>query len=67
MKGYVQKALERFTHPTPKRKQHAPSPWSAPNYGAKIQYAEPEDTSKPLTPKEFMLHQEIIRVFLYYA
>ena len=65
MKGYVAKALQRFTHEAPKRKQHAPSKWSEPAYGAKIQYAEDKDTSTPLTPKQITRLQEIIGTFYF--
>jgi hypothetical protein len=67
MKGYVQKALDRFEHTKPKRKQHAPSPWSAPKYGAAVQYAEPEDKSEALSKQGVTRLQEIIGSFLYYA
>ena len=34
MKGYVQRALKRFQHvPSSTRTQHAPHPWTKPNYG----------------------------------
>ena len=50
MPGYVEKALQRFTHPTPTKPQHAPHPWTPPDYGARVQYAEPKGpwTSKKL-------------------
>ena len=43
--GYVQKALHPFMHPAPSKSQQAPHPWTPPDYGARIQYATPEDTS----------------------
>jgi Reverse transcriptase (RNA-dependent DNA polymerase) len=51
MPGYVEKVLQRFTHPVPKRPEHSPHTWVVPNYGAAIQYAEPEDTTLPLDKK----------------
>jgi hypothetical protein len=48
MPGYTEKALNQFTHPAPKKPQHAPHEWVAPNYGAKIQHATPEDETLPL-------------------
>ena len=67
MPGYVDKALQRFTHPIPIRSQHAPHPWIPPNYGASIQYAEPEDTSSPLDKRGTKLLQEVIGTFLFYG
>ena len=34
MPGYIEKAMQRFTHPIPKKPQAAPSKWTAPDYGA---------------------------------
>lgn len=67
MKGYVQKALQRFEHETPRRKQNAPSKYSYPNYGAKVQLAEDDDVTAPLDKREIKKLQEIIGTFLYYA
>ncbi|MGL5936068.1 MAG: reverse transcriptase domain-containing protein, partial [Cetobacterium sp.] len=67
MPDYVDKALQRFMHPQPKRAQHAPYPWSAPNYGASIQYAEPEDTSTPFGKTDIKRLQEVIGTFLFYG
>lgn len=52
MPDYVQKALHEFQHPAPKRPTHSPSKWTAPTYGARIQYAPPPSTTQnPLTPE----------------
>ena len=67
MKGYVEKALQRFTHETPKRPQHAPSGWDRPNYGATVQLTADEDTSAPLEKSGITRLQEIVGTFLYYA
>ena len=48
MPDYVRKALHKFQHPAPKRPTHSPSKWTAPIYGAQIQYAPKIDDSKPL-------------------
>jgi len=37
MPGYVAAALHQFQHNTPRQPSHAPSQWSQPNYGAKVQ------------------------------
>ena len=67
MKGYIRKALQRFEHEKPKRPQHAPSKWTAPQYGAKIQMAEPDDQLPSLDKAAIKRLQEIIGVFLYYT
>ena len=67
MPGYVEQALQRFTHPTPTKPQHSPHPWIAPIYGASIQYAAPEDNSPPLTKQGITRLQQIIGTLLFYA
>jgi hypothetical protein len=36
MPGYVERALQRFKHPTPTRPEHSPHHWNQPKYGANI-------------------------------
>jgi Reverse transcriptase (RNA-dependent DNA polymerase) len=67
MPGYIEKALQRFTHPDPTRPQHSPHPWIAPEYGASIQYAAPDDTSAPLNKEGLTRLLQIIGTFLYYG
>jgi hypothetical protein len=67
MPGYVEKALQRFTHPAPNRPQHAPHPWIPPNYGAAVQLAEPEDSSTPLDKSGIKRLQEVIGTFLFFG
>lgn len=67
MKGYVARALQRFEHDKPARLQHAPSTWSEPTYGAKVQMAEPTDESPPLEAAGIKRLQEVVGVLLYYA
>ena len=67
MPGYVEKALQRFTHTASPKPQHAPHAWTPPNYGAHIQYAPPEDDSMPLDKPGINLLQQIVGTFLYYA
>ena len=67
MPGYVQKALKKFCHAPPTRAQHSPHAWTAPTYGAKVQYAEPEDTSTPMLPHEKTRLQEIVGTLLHYG
>jgi hypothetical protein len=49
MPGYIEKALQRFQHPQPRRAEHSPHTYIEPNYGAPIQYTEPTDESPPST------------------
>jgi hypothetical protein len=65
MPGYIEKALQRFTHPQPKQPQHAPHMWIAPNYGAKVQYTSPEDKSLPLDKHGIKRLQEVIGTLLF--
>jgi hypothetical protein len=65
MPGYVDKALQRFQHPMPDEPEDAPSPWEPPKYGAKVQFAELPDISKPLDPARIKRLREIIGTFLY--
>ncbi len=52
MPGYVEKALARFGHLQPKYPQHQPHKHTIPTYGATIQYAKAEDTTKLLSKDE---------------
>ena len=67
MPGYVEKALQRFEHPAPKRPQDSPHPWTAPVYGAKTQLTAPPDTTPVLPPSDRTRIQEIIGTLLFYA
>ena len=65
--GYVDRALQRFTHPVPSRPEDAPHQWHRPDYGAKIHFATADDTSPALPPTDKKLIQEVIGIFLFYA
>ena len=67
MPEYVERALARFGHPSPDKPQHQPHPHTIPTYGATVQYAKPEDTSRRLSPSEKKFIQEVTGVFLYYG
>ena len=67
MPGYVKKALKRFQHQTPTKPQNQPHPHIPPKYGAKVQYAEPEDTTPKLNKEEKKFIQEVTGTFLFYA
>ena len=65
--GYVAAALLRFCHQLKNNKQLSPHQHVAPTYGAKVQFAEPEDDT-PLLPEErIKFIQQVVGVFLYYA
>jgi hypothetical protein len=67
MPGYIERALQRFQHPTPQIPENSPHPWQKPVYGAKTQYAPPPDMSTSIGPKETLRLQEILGTLLYYA
>jgi hypothetical protein len=67
MPGYIERALQRFTHPPPTRPQHSPHAWTKPDYGAKMQYAIPADESPPLDAADTKRVQEILGTLLFYA
>lgn len=67
MPGYREKALKRFQHERPAKPQNQPYPHIPPKYGAKVQYAEPEDTSPKLNKADKKFIQEVTGTFLYYA
>jgi hypothetical protein len=67
MNGYIAKALQRFTHPTPTRPQHSPHAWTKPQYGAKTQMTKEPDVSPPLDKAGIQRLQEVIGTLLFYA
>ena len=67
MPGYIECALQRFTHPMPTRPQHSPHAWQKPQYGAKTQYTTAPDTSPALDMSDTKCVQEILGTLLYYA
>jgi hypothetical protein len=67
MPGYVNKALTRFRHPPPAKRQDQPYPHVKPNYGAKVQYAQDIDNSPALDKAGKLFIQEVCGVFLFLA
>ena len=59
MPGYVEKALQRFKHDPPKKSQDQPHQHVMPTYGAKVQYAQAEDQSRPLDKEEKKFVQQV--------
>jgi hypothetical protein len=67
MPGYIQRILERFSHPPPKRIELAPAPYEAPQYGASVQYAPQLDTTPLLDKDNVARIRAITGTLLYYA
>jgi hypothetical protein len=67
MPNYLPKAQKPFQHPPPIKLQHQPYPHVKPNYGAKEQFAKPEDTSPPLNKAGKKNIQEVCGVFVFLA
>ena len=66
MPNYVKAALLRFKHICLKRRD-APHKHVPPKYGAKIQYALPDDECPTLPANRINFIQQVVGVFLYYG
>ena len=67
MPGYIEKALQRFEHPPPKRPEDSPFPWSRPVYGAETQLTPLPDDSALAGPDANKRLQTVLGTLLYYA
>ena len=67
MPDYVQKALHRFQHDKPNRRQQQPHKHNKPNYGAKQQYVEVESKEPILSDEDKKYIQQVLGTFLFYA
>ena len=67
MPSYVEQALHKFQHPTPKKLQDSPYPATVKQYGLKVQLTDPIDTSACLPTHEIKRLQQIIGTFLFYS
>jgi hypothetical protein len=67
MPGYIDRALQRFAHPTPTKPQPLPHAWARPHYGAKQQFAPADDITAELPAADKTRIQEIIGVLLFYG
>ena len=67
MPGYVEHALHKFQHPTPKKPQDSPYPATAKQYSIKVQLIDPINTSARLPTHEIKMLQQIIGTFLFYG
>jgi len=63
--GYNAKALKRFHHEPPTKRQDSPYPHTPPKYGAKQQYAEGPDDSPPLDKADKTFIQQVTGTFLF--
>jgi len=67
MPGYLSKALVRFKHEIPHKKQNSRHPHLIPNYRAKAQLAEPEEDLPILGTEEIKFIQAVTGVLSYYG
>jgi len=67
MPGYIQRALERFQHPTPAKPEHSPHDPPTRFFGPDTQQITTTDGSPAATSIQIKRLQEIIGVLLYYA
>ena len=67
MPGYVKKAIIRFEHIASFLHQYSPHPYTAPKYGAKVQYADIIAADPNLTPEQKKFVQQVVGVFLFYG
>ena len=66
MEGYIKQALLEFEHAEPRTPHHAPSRYTPPQFGSRIQYAKVDETE--LLPKEKITFiQKVVGKLLYYA
>jgi hypothetical protein len=66
MPGYVTAALHKYQHKTPKQHCSAPSQWTAPQYGSKVQMAKVDDTP-PMNAEQTHWLQQVVGTFSFYA
>ena len=67
MPGYIKEARQRFNHPMTEKRQDSPYPHTPPKYGAKIQYADEQDTAQLLDKEGKRYIQQVCGTFLYLA
>ncbi len=66
MPGYVAAALHKYQHESPKQHCNAPSKWTAPQYGSKVQMTKIDDTA-PMDAKQTHWLQQVVGTFSFYA
>ena len=63
MPGYVTAALQRFRHQLKNTRQSSPHHHVPPPYGARVQFAEPEDDTPILPEERLKFIQQVVNVF----
>jgi len=66
MQGYVQQTLLEFMHAAPSKPHYAPSRYTAPQFGSRVQYAKIDETA-PLADEQINFIQHVVGKLLYYA
>jgi hypothetical protein len=66
MPHYIPAMLHQFQHQKPAKHQGAPHSWTAPMYGALVQYATPSDDSPILSATKITTIQQKVGTLLYY-
>ena len=67
MPGYIERALQRFSHVPIHRPEHSPHPWQRPNYGAKTQFATQPDEAPAVDAADKKRILEVLGTLLFYA
>ena len=67
MPGYIEKLLQRFLHPIPKKPKHQPHCHVQPQYITKVQLTQPGDKTPLLKHENINKLHQIIGAVLYYA
>ena len=67
IQDYVARTLTKFSNWQHIRRCHSPSKYIPPQYGQKIQYAAPADTTTPLNDDKIKQLQQVIGRFLFYG
>jgi hypothetical protein len=67
MPGYIKRALQRFKHTAPKKRQDQPFPCAPRKYGAAAQEPRPTDDSPSAGEAGIKRIQQLVGTILYYA
>ena len=63
----MRKTLHKFRHILQQNPEYSPHIHTVPNYGQKVQYAEPLDVSEYLSDNEINFVEQVCSTFLYYT
>jgi hypothetical protein len=67
MPGYIAEALHHFQHTESNRHTDAPSAWTNPDYGVRVQLTKPEDNTAPMSADQIKRLQRVVGKFLYFS